>query len=283
MRRSALALILLAASAPTSYALRLKELASQGVAQQTVQSEVVLVGKVTSFEKELTEVKAHPDAKETTAYTIAIVKVETAIRGLGNATHVKVGFVLRAEPQQGEELLSSEPRRNLNLQEGGEYLLLLHKHPVGGFYTYSDSTPPQQLPAEAAVAEAKLAAGAIADPMKALKAEKAQDRALAAIVLLTHYCQPASRGQVELVPIDAEENVAILKAIAEGDWTVAVSGHMTLWSSYQYLGLTDKDGWKHPTIKPGENHNLVMQKTFQEWLAGPGAKFRFHRYVGKKK
>ncbi len=283
MLHSALALILLAASAPTSYALRLKELAPQGVAQQTVQSEAVLVGKVTSFEKDLAEVKAHPDAKETAAYTIAIVKVETAIRGLKNATHVKVGFVLRAVPQQGEELLSSEPQRNLNLQEGGEYLLLLHKHPVGGFYTYSESTPPQKLPAEAAVAEAKLAAGAIADPMKALKAEKAQDRALAAIVLLTYYRQPASRGEVELVPIDAAENAAILKAISEGDWTVAVTGYTTLSSFYQFLGVGESDGWKHPVAKPGENHNLVMQKAYQDWLAGPGAKFRFQKYVAKRK
>jgi hypothetical protein len=281
MRRSALALILLAFLAPTSYALRLK--ASQGVAQQTVQSEVVLVGKVTSFEKELTEVKAHPNATETTAYTIAIVKVETAIRGLKNATHVKVGFVRRAEPQQGEILFDDEPQRNLNLHEGGEYLLLLHKHPVGGFYTYSDSTPPQKLPAEAAVAEAKLAAGALADPMKALKAEKAQDRALAAIVLLTYYRQAASRGQVDLVPIDAEENAAILKAIAEGDWTVAITGYTTLSSFYQYLGLSESDGWKHPAEKPGENRNLVMQKAYRDWLAGPGAKFRFQKYVAKKK
>ena len=91
MRRSALALILLAFLAPACYAERLRIPA--GVALQTVQSEAVLVGKVTSFEKELTEVKDHPNAKETTAYTIAIVKVESAIRGLKNATHVKVGLL----------------------------------------------------------------------------------------------------------------------------------------------------------------------------------------------
>jgi hypothetical protein len=281
MRRTILALLLLLAGASASYARKL--IAPLGVAQQLVQSDAAVVGKVTGIEKELAEVKAHPDAKETTAYTVAIVKVETAILGIKNTTHLKVGFIRRAEPQYDEERFEDDRQRNLNLDEGGEYLLILQKHPVGGFYTYTDSTPPQKLPADAAVAEAKLAAGAIADPMKALKAEKAQDRALAAVVLLMHYRQPASRGDTERVALDADENAAILKAIAEGDYTVAITGYTTLTSSYQLLGLSADDGWKHPTAKPGENHNLVMQKAFQEWLAGPGAKFRFQKFVAKKK
>ncbi len=278
MRRTIPALILLLSLAPS--ALARETLAPLGVAQQLVQSDAAVLGKVTGIEKELAEVKAHPDAKETTAYTVAIVKVETAILGIKNTTHLKVGFIRRAEPAREDFL---EDDRNLNLDEGGEYLLILQKHPVGGFYTYTYSTPPQKLPAEAAVAEVKLAAGAIADPMKALKAEKAQDRALAAVVLLMHYRQAASRGATERVALDADENAAILKAIAEGDYTVAITGYTTLTSSYQLLGLSANDGWKHPIAKPGENHNLVMQKAFQEWLAGPGAKFRFQKSVAKAK
>ena len=278
MRRTIPALILLLSLAPS--ALARETLAPLGVAQQLVQSDAAVLGKVTGIEKELAEVKAHPDAKETTAYTVAIVKVETAILGIKNTTHLKVGFIRRAEPAR-EDFLKDD--RNLNLDEGGEYLLILQKHPVGGFYTYTYSTPPQKLPAEAAVAEVKLAAGAIADPMKALKAEKAQDRALAAVVLLMHYRQAASRGATERVALDADENAAILKAIAEGDYTVAITGYTTLTSSYQLLGLSANDGWKHPIAKPGENRHLLMQKAFQEWLAGPGAKFRFQKYVLRAK
>ncbi len=281
MRTCLAASMLVLLTCPDLWALK-KEVDALGVAQQTVQSEAVVVGTVASIEKELAEVKSHPDAKETTAYSVAVVKVDTAIHGAKNTTHIRVGFILRAV-QQNELRSKDDFPREPNLDEGGKYLLFLQKHPVGGFYTYGYATPPQKLPAEAAIAEAKLAAAAIADPMMALKAEKAQDRALAAIALLMHYRKPAGRGEVDLVPIDAEENAAILKAISEGDWTAAVTGHVTLWSAYQYLGLTDKDGWKHPTIKPGENHNLVMQKTFQDWLAGPGAKFRFQKYVAKAK
>jgi len=280
MRRTILALSLLLLLAPVAAAR--KSIAPLGIAQQMVQSDVVLVGKVTGFEKECVEIKADPNDKDTTAYTVAIVKVETAILGIKNTTHIKVGFVRRAEPQN-IDFLDDEPQRNLNLDENGEYLLILQKHPVGSFYTYTYSTPPSKLPAAAAVAEAKLAAAAIADPMKALKAEKAQDRAFAAVVLLMNYRSLAARAEVDREPIDAEENAAILKAIAEGDYTVAITGYMTLTSTYQLLGLSATDGWVHPTAKPGENHNLVMQKAFQEWLAGPGAKFRFQKFVAKKK
>ena len=280
MRRTIPALVLLVMLAPSAFARKI--LAPLGIAQQLVQSDAVVVGKVTSIEKELVEVKSRPEATETTAYTVAIVKVETVIHGVKNATHVKVGFILRAVPQDEELRFEDDGRRNLNLDEKGEYLLFLRKHPSAGFYTFDYSTPPQPLPAEAAVAEAKLAAAAIADPMKALRAEKAQERAFAAMVLLIHYRQPAQRGATDSVAIGAEENAAILNAISEGDWTVAITGYTTLSSAYQYLGLSATDGWQHPIAKPGENHHLVMQKAFQDWLAGPGAKFRFQRSVAKK-
>ena len=281
MRLVTITLLMLLAICPDAAAL--KRIAhSAGIAQQMMQSDVALVGKVTGFEKECTEIKANPGDKETTSYNVAIVKVETAILGIKNTTHIKVGFIRRAEPQN-EVFFEDEPQRNLNLDENGEYLLLLRKHPVESFYFYTHATPPSKLPADAAIAEAKLAVAAIADPMKALKAEKAQDRALAAIVLLMHHRKSAGKGEVDLVPIDAEENAAILKSIAEGDFTVAITGHTTLYSAYQFLGLSGGDGWTHPTPKPGENHNLVMQKAFQDWLAGPGAKFRFQKYVLKAK
>ena len=281
MRLAIVALLALLTICPDAPALR-KSFAPLGIAQQMMQSDVVLVGKVTGFEKECTEIRVNPNDKETTSYTVAIVKVETAILGIKNTTQIKVGFIRRAEPVN-ERFFDEESQRNLNLDENGEYLLILQKHPAGGFYTYIYATPPSKLPAEAELAEAKLVAATLADPMKALKAEKAQDRAFAAIVLLMNYRKSAGKGEVDLVPIDAAENAAILKAIAEGDFTVAITGYTTLSSAYQMLGFSGGDGWTHPTTKPGENHNLVMQKAFQEWLAGPGAKFRFQKYVLKAK
>ena len=65
-----------------------KEFSELGIAQQTVQSDTVVVGSVTFIEQELAEIKTHPSAAETTSYSMAIVKVETAIRGVKTTTVV---------------------------------------------------------------------------------------------------------------------------------------------------------------------------------------------------
>ena len=178
MRRTIPALILLLSFAPSASARKI--LAPLGIAQQTVQSEVAIVGTVSSIEQELADIKAHADATETTAYTVAVVKVDTVIRGVKNTTHIKVGFVKMAEANPQVEFLDDfRVNRIQNLHEKSQYVLFLQKHPIGNFYVFTYQTPPLRITdAEKqthAVAEAMLAAGAIADPMKALKAEKAQE------------------------------------------------------------------------------------------------------------
>ena len=286
MRCGLLVLALLLATAPVVWAKRLPA-PPDGIAHQTALSEVVIVGTVTSFEKELAEVKAQQGAEVATAYTVSIVKVETMIRGLRNTTHVKVGFVMKADRTRSKDDLDFEIPRNENLVENEQYLLILRKHPVGSFYFFDFETPPLLVTVTEkqteAIAEAKLAAGAIADPMKALKSEKVEDRALAAVVLLLHYRTAATRGAVDLVPIDADENAAILKAIAECDWTVPLTGYINLKRGYAFLELSIKDGWYQPKVNPGDNSDAVYQKAFQDWLAGPGANFRFQKSVFKPK
>ena len=286
MRCGLLALVLLLATAPVVWAKRLPA-PPDGIAHQTALSEVVIVGTVTSFEKELTEVKAQQGADVATAYTVAVVKIETAIRGLKDTTHVKVGFDLKADRARNKNDIDFEVPRLDKLVENERYLLLLRKHPIGNFYVFDFSTPPLLVTVTekqtAAIAEAKFAAGAIADPMKALKSEKVEDRALAAVMLLLHYRIAADRGTVDLVPIDADENAAILKTIAECDWTVPLTGYINLKRGYAFLELSIKDGWYQPKVNPGDNSDAVYQKAFQDWLAGPGVRFRIHKSVFKPK
>ena len=278
----AFALLLAASSATQACNIRI----SLGIAQQTVQSEVVVVGTVTFIEREVADTKSHPEALDTLPYTVAIVKVETAIRGVKNITHIRVGFVPRAETQ-GRGFRQLGDSFIINLAENGRYVLFLQKHPVGNFYQFQSQTPPLPITdgdkREWAIAEATLAADAIADPMKALKLENAQDRALSALALLMHYRQPASRGEVDRVPIDEAENAAILKAIADGDWTLTFTAHTRLGSALQYLNIAATDGWNYPVVPAGANAEAVYRTAFQEWLAGPGAKFRIHKSVSKPK
>ena len=284
MRYGILAFALLLAASSATQACKMPILL--GIAQQTVQSEVVVVGTVTFIEREVADTKSHPEVLDAMPYTVAIVKVETALRGVKNITHIRVGFVLRAEsPDRGFEGFGGN--RVTNLAETGRYVLFLQKHPVGNFYQFPSQTPPLLIAdgdnREWAIAEAKLAADAIADPMKALKLENAQDRALSALALLMHYRQPASRGEVDRVPLGAEENAAILKAIADGDWTLVITAHTTLTSALQYLGIAATDGWNYPVVPAGANAEAVYRTAFQDWLAGPGAKFRIHKSVLKPK
>ena len=259
-----------------------------GIAEQTVLSEVAVVGKVTSLEEEIVEVKDYPTARDKTAYTIAVVKVESVVRGAKNTTHIKVGFVMRGEPTR-EQLLRDDviDRRHENLAEGGRYLLHLQKHPSGGFYTSPSNMPPLPITdadkQTEAIAEATLAAGAIADPLKALQAETVRDRTLAAMVLVLHYRNPPDTRGMELVPVDATVSAAILKAVAEGDWTVAVTGHRCLSHVFDHLGVTGNDGRKDLVVDPNENIQIARQIAFQDWLAGPGEKFRIQKYVAKVK
>lgn len=256
------------------------------VAQQTAEHEVVIVGTVTSFEKDLEEIKTQPGSKETLGYTVAVVKIETSIRGAKNTTHIKVGFVKVAEGDPFAERFRSEPFSIRNLKENNRYLLFLQKHSVGNFYTFSSDAVLKVTDANNqtdAIAEAKLAADAVADPLKSLKAEKTQDRALAAVALLAYYRQAVSRGPTERVPVDAEIGKRILQSLADGDWSLPISGSLYLSTAIQSLGLGEPDGWKHPANEAGANQQLVMQKAFQDWLAGPGKTFRVQQHVSKPK
>jgi hypothetical protein len=286
MRYGLLALVLLLTTGPVARSeLRAIPL---GIAEQTLLSEVAVVGKVTSLEDEIVKVKDSPTARDKTAYTIAVVKVESVVRGVKNTTHIKVGFVMRGEPTQ-EQLLNEDAidRRNENLADGGRYLLHLQKHPSGGFYTFPRNMPPLPITdadkQTEAIAEATFAAGAIADPMKALQAETVRDRTLAAMVLILHYRNPPDTRGMELVPVDATESSAILKAVAEGDWSVPVTGHRDLSHAFDYLGVSGNDGRKELVVDPNENIQIAQQRAFETWLAGPGAKFRIQKYKAKVK
>lgn len=281
--RGILILVSLLAVANSADALRIYQPSS---AERTLTAQCVFVGIVSEIEEKTEEAKEFANAKETTTYTIAVVKIVDPIKGVDKVTHIRIGFILQAE-RQSNELEKFGRERPLNLVKGKKYLFYVNKHPSAGFYV---SLNPYMLtdkdPDTVVVDEAKLAALVLTDPMKALKAEKPQDRASAALLLLMHYrmadqALETRRGPVTRVPLDAEENAAILKAVTEGDWTTPVFGSIRL---SQIISYTHTDvAFETPVVAAGENVDLVNQKAFQEWLAGPGAKFRFQKYVATKK
>lgn len=277
-------------------------IAQKSPTQRALAADTVVVGKVTAVEKETVEAAPFPGATEKVRYKVAVVQITTPLAGAGNLTHIKVGFVppLPAQPPQpGPQPGAIRPpirRPGLvrpELKEGQEYVLFLVKHAEGGFYVMPPMSPPLDAKAESAKKEIegiKKVLAVVADPEKALKAEKPADRAFAAVILATKYrTYPDFAPAVEEVPIPAEESRQILQGLADADWTKFDRTAPNGMQAFYMLGLTEKDGWTPPRpvpVKPGQpaaNINLVTKEAFIKWLAGPGKDYRIKRVVAKKK
>ena len=256
--------------------------------QRALRSELVVVGKVTAIEKDAVEV-AVPGSPGKVAYKVAVIKVEAALAGADNLTHVKVGFV---PPPKADPANPPAPpvgglgRAPVVPTEGAEGLFFLTKHPSGQFYTIGPMAPPIDAKAEtykADVEAIKKAVSILADPTKALKAEKTEDRYFAATVVLGKYRTAPDGVSTEVVKVPAEESQLILKALAEGDWSKAGPYTPTGMQAFYSLALTDRDGWTAPKLQPGDDPTKIFQTAFARWLAGPGKDYQVNRIAVKKK
>ena len=251
-----------------------KRAPSRTPVQSAAVAEILLLGQVTEIDKDPVESESGPGTKDKIAYTIATVKVTEALRGLKTETHVKVGFM-------------PSGRSPLNLVEKQDYLLFLTKHHSGNFYTMNFMSPPLAITADkkSTVDEVKAVGKILTDPAKALKAEKAEDKALAAAALIMHYRSPSDSGVeqiLEAVPL--AESQAILKAIDALDWTATPSvGGFEITRVFYQLAIGADAGWKQPEPKPGDDATAVLHKAYTDWLAGSGAKFQIQKYIAKKK
>jgi hypothetical protein len=259
--------------------------------ERVAQSEVVVVGKVSAIEKE-TVMAAPVPGGEKVAHKVAVIKIEKGLLGAANVTHVKVGFVPPADRGEPPATGPGRPNRGfgpVNLTEGQEGAYFLSKHPSGEFYTINPLLRPLDPKEEGYKAQLEAvtkAAAVLADPAKALKAEKAADRFFAATVLIGKYrAYPVSGGAVETAKVPADESQLILKALAEGDWKAnqtdpnAPNAPM----AFGQLGLTPRDGFKFPQVKPGEDHAAKMKEAYTAWLAAAGKDYQINKLVPKKK
>ncbi len=259
--------------------------------EKLVRSDAVIIGKVTAIEKNTVDAAPFPGVAEKQAYKVAVIKVETGLVGAANVTHFKVGF---QPPPAGQPANPpGRPGRGgfqpVNLTEGMEGLFYLTKHHTGDFYTISPMMAPVDTKAEdykSQIADAKKGGAVLSDPMKALKAEKADERFYAANVLVSKYrSYPETGGEVENVKISADESKLILKAIAEGNWKSDPNdpNAPNPYQTFSQLGLNDKDGWKFPMVKPGEDFIAKTKEAFVAWLAGTGKDYQISKLVVKMK
>ncbi len=240
-------------------------------------AQVVVVGNVQSFEADTVEAEAYPGSPKV-AHRVALVKVSDALLGAKGLTHVKVGWV-HVTP-------SPNPRANrgtVSLSDGFEGCLYLKKHPTADFYTFDYMSQPLDAKAqqfEQEVAGAKKMLLAATDPVKALKAEKADDRFLAAAYLLTRYTtRPA--GKVEEVAVPAEEKALLLDALLAANWAAEPNGAPAPANVVSRL-TQDRPGAFRPKPFTGNgDYNAFMKAEFKAWAAGDGATYELKKFVPK--
>ncbi len=189
----------------------------------------VVIGKVTSIEKELVEVTAYVgESKDVPKQTwrVANVKISESLLGAKGLTTIKVGF---AENVDDNRLGSNEAerliRQGLNkftLTEEQEGVFVLTRHWDGDFYilafgvgytsTFFDKKSPDF---DKCLAETKFAVKAVKDPIEALKSkDKAERIATAALLTRRYRIKDTSRAYIE-EKVSAEESKLILQVMLE--------------------------------------------------------------------
>lgn len=248
-------------------------------AVRAVAADVVVVGKVASLEADPVEAFPLAGAEEKVAYKIALVKVETALSGAKGLTHVKVGFPAAGGGGRG----GFGP---ITLADGQDGCFFLAKHPVADFYVINMGWNPLDAKADGYktdLATAKTALAVVADPAKALKADKADDRFTAAAVLVSKYRTPPEGVEVVEEKIPAAETKAIFAALlAREDWSAAdpVTGQ-TATTLFNQLGVGPGQGF-NPKPNTGTDYNAYIKSAVKEWVPTMPESYSIVRLVRKK-
>jgi hypothetical protein len=272
MRKKILALAYLTAGLvlPIGFAAAGVLVAPPPIPVRIANSEVVFVGKVVALEPVDVDAKAFPAAKETTKYTIAIVNVSKVISGLKDEKMVRVGFIAKTKP--GPIGLF-----NPKLTVGQEGLFMIRKHvegkfyqaPMNGFFISS-----QQKTFEDDIKLANKALAISADTKSALKSKDADERLMAAAMVIAKYRTHTPGVTIKEEPIDAAESKLILSAISDAKWGPVRFGELNPQQVFFQLGVGPKDGWKAPTkISPDD-----MRKAVQAWIQDH-PDYRIRRFV----
>jgi hypothetical protein len=237
-------------------------------------AEVVVIGKVTSFEDKTVPAPSFPGAKNKIDFTIAVITVSDALVAPRGTTTIRVGFV----PPPPMVAISPPPFLPAVGQEG---CFFLTKHGDADFYlapsglSFVDKKSPNF---EKDAALLKRCAKILRDPNVALKGENAEDRFLAAAMLVARYTMRRSQS-AKPEPIDAEQSKLILQALAGADWTPTTDyTKLTPLMVLHRLPLTDKDGW----TPPPPNDPKAYAAYAQNWVKEHAGSYRIQRFVVEK-
>jgi hypothetical protein len=238
-------------------------------------SDAVFVGRVTSIEPMDVDAKAFPEAKETTKYRIAVIKVNKIINGLKDEKEVRVGFIPFVAPKKP---IIGPKRGSPQLEVGQEGLFMISKHHEGKFYNapnYGYFVSAQQKDFDSEVKTAQKIVAVMGNTKKAMESKDADERLLAATIVVSKYRTQKPPFPNKEEPIDAEESKLILNAIATAKWGQVKFGEPNPQMLFFQLGINDKDGWMAPkgAVTPEK-----MRDAVQAWIRDH-SDYRIKRFV----
>jgi hypothetical protein len=238
---------------------------------RVAKADAVIVGTVDGIEPQ--DVKVG-----NTTYRIAVVRINQGLKGIKDEKTLRIGFIPLEMPKPMVIVTGARP---VQLKAGQEGLFILSKQAKENFYTiggvvgyYINSDKNKEFEKEVQVAKA--AAKVTENPQAALKAKDADERLLAAAILIEKY--RSFRPNAKQEPIDAQESKLILQALADADWQTPwnfTSLRSNPGQLFQRLGVTAKDGF---TVPQGANY----QAAAQTWVRENAQKYRIQRFVASE-
>lgn len=285
--RGLAAAALAAVAAAPAFALRVAVMPAASTKTKTFQADTVVVGKVTGIDAETVDLEVYPGQPKV-AHSIANIKIESALVGAKNVTHVKVAFVKADQPGGGAPGRPIRPGfggQQYTPAEDHEGVFFLQKHPGSdNHYTVQMGHAPV-LSTDAKykdeLATVKAMVAAFADPVKALSAEKAEDRLANALSLAQKYrVAPTNNpsGVLDETPIPEEQTKLFLKVLSDADWTK----HPDAARLADALGLMPGN-YGIPRVTPGDGEDAMAarQKAFKAWAEKFGSKFEVKKVSAK--
>jgi hypothetical protein len=272
----ALAIVIAGLAAPAGVAYALIAIMPVGPAT-VANSDAVFIGKVTEIEPAEVDAKQFPGAKDTVKYKVAVVKITEIIRGVKEVKSVRVGFQLPIAPKPGQPIIGGG-RTPPQLTVGQEGLFMMNMHAEGKFYqapNFGMFVATNNRTFETDVKTAKRVVAVMNNTKQALESRDADERLMAAQILVTKYRTPKGGNNQE--PIDAAESKAILNAIATASWKPARFGETSPYQLFNQLGISDKDGWKAPVRVKNQDE---IRDAVQAWIKSNGDSYRIKRFVG---
>ncbi|MBI2807672.1 MAG: hypothetical protein HYX68_22050 [Planctomycetes bacterium] len=239
-----------------------------------VQSDAVFVGRVLQIEPIDVDAKPYPASKTTVKYRVAVVKVNTIIRGLKTEKMVRVGFIPFVQPKPGRPIIGGR-RGGPQVTVGQEGLFMISKHSSGKFYMapdYGYFVSAEQKNFDDEIKTARKVVAMMGNAEAYLKSKDADERLLAASLLISQYRTPKGASVEE--PISAAQTKLILNALATAKWQQRRFGDPDPWTLFNQLGA--KDGWKYPQKIRNRDD---LRDAVQAWIRAHGETYRIKRFV----